>query len=124
MGSEAIGAIDRQMLWRSDGLAKHTTGDGSPFWISSESQGDRFRAMFLDDVIQFRSNLTQGLVPRYLDPFPFAPFSRTLHGMLDSIRMIEKLIIGEALDAQPASVLRVIRVARDLCDLCRFPYGP
>jgi hypothetical protein len=40
--------------------------------------------------------------------------------MLDSIRMIEKLIIGEALDAQSASVLRVIRVARDLCDSAVF----
>jgi hypothetical protein len=40
--------------------------------------------------------------------------------MFDSIRMIEELIIGEALDAQSASVLRVIRVACDLCDLPIF----
>jgi hypothetical protein len=36
--------------------------------------------------------------------------------MFDSIRMIEELVISDALDAQPASVLRVVRVARDLCD--------
>src|SRR4030042_3555773 len=76
--------------------------------------------MFLDDVIQFRSNLTQRLVPRYLHPFPFTPFSRTLQGMLDSIRMIEKLIVSDPLDAKPASVLRVIRVAGDLRDLPVF----
>jgi hypothetical protein len=40
--------------------------------------------------------------------------------MFDSIRMIEKLIISKPLDAQPASILRVIRVARNLCDLSVF----
>src|SRR5512137_1170113 len=75
MGSEAVGPIDRQMLRRSDGLAKHATGNGSSLWISPESRGNRFRAVFLDDVVQFRCNLTKRLVPRYLDPFPFTPFS-------------------------------------------------
>jgi hypothetical protein len=40
--------------------------------------------------------------------------------MLDSIGMIEKLVIREALDAQPASVLWVIRVPGDLYDLPIF----
>jgi len=40
--------------------------------------------------------------------------------MPDSIRMIEKLVVSQTLDAQPAFVLRVIRVARDLCDFTVF----
>jgi len=37
--------------------------------------------------------------------------------MSDSIRMIEKLIIRDAFDAEPSFVLRVIRIPSDPCNL-------
>jgi hypothetical protein len=40
--------------------------------------------------------------------------------MLDSIGMIKKFVIREALDTQPASVLRVIGIPGDLYDLSIF----
>jgi hypothetical protein len=121
MRGEAIRAINGQMLRRADCLTENKSGDNPALGIGPETQSNGFRAVILNDFIEFCGYFIQRLFPGYLSPFPVAAFSHTLHGMLYSVGMIEEFIIGNALYAQLASVLRVVRITRDLRYSSIFP---